>query len=246
MDYARNSLSGKLKIEDANEQMEYMLAAKKDEDYYLRKDNISFKTSVLFAEIIKNYINYLETEGVSFSDIKYKDFNIISGEEIKSLFYATYSKWPMQHRFNEIFEDIEERIKDIEKPRLQQIEDELEDSDEEFEDIRVASRAKLGRELKELRVQIRRSLSIDPLRSYKELLRNNKLFFKVSKGLTLPSNIRDILRQSSYKLSNNTISYEDVTPLLYINFALGHDKTVSNRNIKYVIIDVAQDYSPFQ
>lgn len=189
MDYARNSFKSYLKIEDANEQMEYMLSAKKDAHYYLRKDNIFFKTTVLFAEIIKRYINYLETEGVSFKDIKFKDFNIISGEEIKSLFYNTYSKWPMQHRFNEIFEDIEERIKAVEKPRLKQIEEELEESDEEFDDIKVASKGKLGRELKELRAQIRRILSIDSLRSYKELLKNKKLFLKVSKGLTLPSNM---------------------------------------------------------
>jgi len=58
MDYARNSFKSYLKIEDANEQMEYMLSAKKDAHYYLRKDNISFKTTVLFAEIIKRYINY--------------------------------------------------------------------------------------------------------------------------------------------------------------------------------------------
>lgn len=244
MDYARNSFKSYLKIEDANEQMEYMLSAKKDAHYYLRKDNISFKTTVLFAEIIKRYINYLETEGVSFTDIKFKDFNIISGEEIKSLFYNTYGKWPMQHRFNEIFEDIEERIKAVEKPRLKQIEEELEESDEEFEDIKVASKGKLGRELKELRAQIRRILSIDPLRSYKELLKSKKLFLKVSKGLDLPSNIGDILKQSSYFLQNNTISYEDVTPILYLNYALGNDRTMNN--IKYVIIDEAQDYSPFQ
>lgn len=244
MDYARNSFKSYLKIEDANEQMEYMLSAKKDAHYYLRKDNISFKTTVLFAEIIKRYINYLETEGVFFTDIKFKDFNIISGEEIKSLFYNTYSKWPMQHRFNEIFEDIEERIKAIEKPRLKQIEEELEESDEEFDDIKVASKGKLGRELKELRSQIRRILSIDSLRSYKELLKNKKLFLKVSKGLTLPLNIGDILKQSSYFLQNNTISYEDITPILYLNYALGNDRTMNN--IKYVIIDEAQDYSPFQ
>lgn len=244
MDYARNSFKSYLKIEDANEQMEYMLSAKKDAHYYLRKDNIFFKTTVLFAEIIKRYINYLETEGVSFKDIKFKDFNIISGEEIKSLFYNTYSKWPMQHRFNEIFEDIEERIKAVEKQRLKQIEEELEESDEQFDDIKVASKGKLGRELKELRAQIRRILSIDSLRSYKELLKNKKLFLKVSKGLTLPSNIGDILRQSSYFLQNNTISYEDVTPILYLNYALGNDRTMNN--IKYVIIDEAQDYSPFQ
>ncbi len=70
------------------------------------------------------------------------------------------------------------------------------------------------------------------------------MFLKVSKGLVLPSNIGDILKQSSYFLQNNTISYEDVTPILYLNYALGNDRTMNN--IKYVIIDEAQDYSPFQ
>ncbi|MEG0771996.1 RNA polymerase recycling motor HelD [Clostridium sp.] len=244
MDYARNSFKGYLKIEDANEQMEYILSAKKDESYYLRKDNISFKTSALFAEVIKKYINYLETEGMPFSDIKFKEFNIISGEEIKDLFYNTYSKWPMQHRFNEIREDIEERIKLIEQPRLEQIEEELSESDEEFDDIKSMSRVKLGKELKELRRYIKRILYIDPLYSYKNLVNNRKLFFKVAKGLDLPTNIKGILSQTSVFLQNNKINYEDVTPLLYINYALGHDRSMTH--IKYVIIDEAQDYSPFQ
>lgn len=246
MDYARNSFKSNFKIEDANQQMECILSAKKDEGYYLRRDNIAFKTSVLYAEIVKRYITYLETEGVAFSDIKFKDFNIISSEELKDLFYNTYCKWPMQHRFNEIFEDISERIKSIEKLRLKQIEEELEESDEEFEDIKVACRNKLSKELKELKDSIRRILYIDPLNSYKKLLNNKNLFLKVSKGLTLPSNIGDILSQTSNSIKNNIINYEDVTPILYLNFALGHDRSMTNRNIKYVIIDEAQDYSPFQ
>jgi len=244
MEYVRNSLKGNLRIEDSSEQMEYILSAKRNRDYYLRKDNITFKTSVLFAEVIKRYVDYIEREGVKFSDINFKGFPIIKGEEIKSLFYTTYSKWPMDHRFKEIIQDIEQRIKPVEKERLKQIEEELSESDDFYDDIESMSRVKLKSELQDLKGYIRRTLSINPLRSYKNLLSNDKLFLNLAQGLDLPSNIKEILTQSFNFLQSGIIKYEDITPLLYINYALGCERAMNS--IKYVIIDEAQDYSPFQ
>lgn len=244
MDYAKDLFQENLQIEDSNDQMEYILSAEKNEDYYLRKDNIEFKTSLQFAEIIKRYINYLKTEGVSFLDIKFKEWYVITAEELKSLFYNTYGKWPMEHRFKEMFEDIKDLLKVIEKERIEQVESELITSDEYYRNITAVSRLKVMKEFKELKSQIKNTLTIDAIKVYINLASNRDLLLEMSKGIDLPSNIDAIMLQALAFLEKGIIKYEDITPILYIKHDLGSNLDMSN--IKYVIIDEAQDYSPFQ
>lgn len=244
IDYAKNSFQGNMHIEDSADQMEYILSAQKNHDYCLRRDNIAFKTSINFAEIIKRYISYLEREGIKFSDIKFREWTVMKAEELTSLFRNTYGKWPIEHRFKEIFEDVNDILKNIEQERIKQVEAELKDSDDFDDDIRAMSRLKVMKEFNNLRDQIRNMLSIDAVEVYKKILSNKKLLKELSKGIDLPSNIEDIMVQSLAFLQKGMIKYEDITPILYIKYALGSNKDLSY--IKYVIIDEAQDYSPFQ
>lgn len=243
IDYAKNSFQGNMHIEDSADQMEYILSAPKDDDYYIRRANIAFKTSLNFAEIIKRYISYIEREGIRFSDIKFREWTVIKAEELRSLFYNTYGKWPALQRFNEMSEDINDILKNIEQERIKQVEAELKENDD-FDDIKAISRLKVMKEFKNLRDQIKNMLSIDALEVYKKILGSKELLKEVSEGIDLPANIEDILVQSLAFLQRGMIKYEDIAPLLYIKYALGGSKDMSH--IKYVIIDEAQDYSPFQ
>lgn len=250
MDYAKNSLPYKCKVEDANDQIEYILSSEKNEEYFLRKENIAFKGSLMFVEMVKEYIKHLEAQGMSFSDIKFKEWIVITSQELNELFYKTYSKWPIEHRFREMLEDIEVRLKPIEKERAEQIEKVLDEKGEYFDDLKVVSRIRAMKEIREFKDNIKKMLSVDALDVYKALLSNkelvlNRLTGSFNENLNIDKqHIEQIFEQTLTYLMEGTIKYEDVAPLVYIKHILGSGIDMSY--IKYVIIDEAQDYSPFQ
>lgn len=246
MEYSQKLIDNNMKLESSSDQMEYLLSGIRNREYELRKNCINFKGSEEFAEIIKRYVKYLETSGVSFTDMKYKEWLILSEEDLKSRFYDSYCKWPINYRFVEIYEDINEILKGIQKERASEVEDEIIENNEDdgFDDPKAVSRLKVMKEFKAFKEKIKQTLSLDVFDLYKKLMRDKTLFKNLSDGIKLPSNIEDIMRQGLKYIESGVIQYEDIAPIVYLKNAMGMCKDMSN--IKYVIVDEAQDYSPFQ
>jgi DNA helicase-2/ATP-dependent DNA helicase PcrA len=74
------------------------------------------------------------------------------------------------------------------------------------------------------------------------LFNEKALFFKLSRGLTLPGNIEQILEATARRLKSGDISHEDSTPLLYLKLRLEGSDQFSH--IRQVVIDEVQDYLP--
>jgi DNA helicase-2/ATP-dependent DNA helicase PcrA len=246
MEYAVDSLTENLSIEDGYDQMEEILSGIRSESYKLKKDSITFKESLEFQKIIKRYINKLEEKTIEFKDIKFRQWLIITGEELNDLYHNTYRKWPIKHRYKEMLKDIEYRIEqnNIEKLRYEQLEEEFHEENQYCYEGIEALEAVLNREMVSFRYHTKKLLSIDEMEVYKELVGSEEIFNQLSEGIELPENISDILRSSIRELNNNKVVFEDITSLLYIKHTLGDMRSMSE--IKYVIIDEAQDYSPFQ
>lgn len=245
MEYAADSFPEYLRIEDGYNQMEEILSKGKSESCKLRKDSITFKGSLEFQKIVERYINKLEESVLEFQDIKFREWLIITGEELKDLYHMTYRKWPIKHRYKEMIKDIDYRIeqRDIEKLRYKELEQEYHERNQGCYEGVESLESILNREMVSFRSYVKRLLSINEMEVYKEILTNRGLFSDTSEEIKLPTNIREILRSTIVEL-NNRISFEDITPLLYIKHVLGDMRDMDQ--IKYVIIDEAQDYSPFQ
>ena len=79
---------------------------------------------------------------------------------------------------------------------------------------------------------------------YRLLFKDKNLFFELTHGLELPQNIEAILDTTRNNLEKDFIEYEDCAPLIYIKLKLEDSGTFNE--IKQVVIDEAQDYSPMQ
>ncbi|WBW94853.1 RNA polymerase recycling motor HelD [Oceanirhabdus sp. W0125-5] len=246
MEYAIGSLRGRYEIEDGYEQMEQILSIEGNKSNKLRKDSIKFKGTLEFQKIISRYIKHLEQNNIKFKDIYFKEWRIITGDELNDLYYNTYGKWPIKYRYKEMVKDIEYRIKksNIKKLRYEQLEKEFDKENKYCYEGRESISDLLNREMVSFRNYINNLLSIKEIEVYKKLIRDRELFNKMARGIELPVAIREILRRTISNLNSNKIEFEDITPLLYIKHVLGDMKNTTN--IKYVIIDEAQDYSPFQ
>ncbi|WP_066501112.1 HelD family protein [Abyssisolibacter fermentans] len=245
IEYAIDSLRTGLMIEDGYNQMEEILSGGASEIYKYKKESIMFKGTLKFQRIIRRYIISLEETTEEFEDIKFNEWIIITAKELNDLYHKTYGKWPIKLRYKEIIKDIECRLEqnNIKELRYKQIEKELEENIQYYYEEDLIKDV-LNKEIISFRNHIKNLLSINEMQVYRELVRDKELFKKLASGIELPVNIEEILRSTLQNLNNNKIIFEDITPMLYIKHLLGDIRNMAH--IKYVIIDEAQDYSPFQ
>ncbi|MFA5522926.1 MAG: RNA polymerase recycling motor HelD [Tissierellales bacterium] len=245
-EYMHKALGGKFKKEDYCEMMEYILSSKNKLSYQNRIKNIKYKSAIEFVDILKRYVDYIEKTDRDFVDINFGDQLVVSAEDLNELFYNDYTRLPLKRRLKKIKERILFLIEPYKKQRIAEVTDELWDSGSYFDEVEVSQKsfAIVRDEMKEIYSELARITNFNLLGIYKDLIRELEFF---SKGLNIQYCNEEIKRIKGYtldKLNAQELNYEDQPPLLYLKIALGDMS--KNSEIKYVIIDEAQDYTPLQ
>lgn len=243
-EYARRFVEPIYRIEDINEQMEYLLSCYDMASCSTRVDSIKYKASIDFLNVIKNYINYIETHMIKFSDIYYRDVLIISEKDIKELFLKDYKSMPVVKRLSKIRDRIFYLLKPIEESEMEKAKKKLMDLDEYADRADVLERYRVFEEFRDIRYRVEMMTSINIYDLYLKLFDNSEIFREVSKGTELPYNF-DAIRLGTLRfLRQNLISYEDVPAYVFFKGELQGVPNLSS--IKHVVIDEAQDYTPLQ
>lgn len=245
-EYMHKALGSELREENYSEMMEYILASKKETAYKIRINNIKFKSSMEFIDILKRYVTFLEKEDTNFTNITFRGNLIISSQDLEELFFKDYVKLPRKRRLQKIRERILFLLKPYEEHRVEEVADELKDSGSYIDKIEILehSTATVKDELKDIYHEINRMTKFDLLDIYKKLFENLGFFLKDSNIEDNEKRIDEIKSYTLEKLKVRKLNYEDQIPLLYLKGALGDLPKTSE--IKYVIIYEAQDYSPLQ
>ncbi|GAA0725327.1 RNA polymerase recycling motor HelD [Clostridium malenominatum] len=228
-EYMHKALGNEIIKENYSEMMEYILASNKEDTYQKRINNIKFKSSMEFINVLKEYVCYLEKIDRNFKDIIFKGHLIISSKDIEELFFKDYVKLPLKRRLQKIRERILFLMEPYEKHRVKEEADELE--------IMKQSMAAVKDEINKM-------TDIDLMDAYKKLFENMEFFLRKSNAEYREKNIDEIKNYTLESLRAGKLNYEDQPPLLYLKSALGDIPKTSE--IKYVIIDEAQDYTPLQ
>ena len=245
-EYMDKALGSELNKENYSEMMEYILASKKEAAYQIRINNIKFKSSIEFVDILKRYVTFLEKEDTNFENITFGGNLIISSQDLEGLFFKDYVNLPQKRRLQKIRERILFLLKPYEEHRIEEVADELKDSGSYIDktEIMEHSEAIVKNEVKEIYHKINSMTKFDLFDIYKKLFENLEFFLKDSNIEYNEKKIGEIKSYTLEKLKNQKLNYEDQLPLLYLKGALGDLPKTSE--IKYVIIDEAQDYSPLQ
>jgi DNA helicase-2/ATP-dependent DNA helicase PcrA len=118
---------------------------------------------------------------------------------------------------------------------------------ESFDDYEIdpkeLSRLIVRKELKPLRKRIKKLRFIDITGLYKQLFSEPAQINHWIEGKT-PEEWEDICLSTVRMLDEGKLFYEDATPFLFLKELIQGFQT--NVTIKYVLVDEAQDYSPFQ
>ncbi len=242
-EYMHNTLGGELKKEDYCDMMEYILASKDKPAYQKRIRNIKYKSSLEFTDILKKYVSYVGKADRNFNDITFRDKLIISSMDLHELYYKDYFQLPLKGRLQKLRARILFLLEPYEKERIEEVMDELDDLGSYIDKAEIAkkSTAIVKGEMKDIYSEIDRITKFDLVDIYKKLIENLELF---SESSDAEKEIDEIKSYTLENLKAQQLYYEDQPPLLYLMGALGDLPKTSE--IKYVIIDEAQDYTPLQ
>jgi DNA helicase II / ATP-dependent DNA helicase PcrA len=268
-EYMEHRLGRKFQLEDPFQQMEDVLTGAGQEGHEARLDGIAFKASTAFFDVVQAYKSELEVEGLQFKHVMFRGHVLVPAEQIRDRFYTPGSTAKLGPRIDSVVQWLEEELESamiIErgKPWVQEEMELLEPEDFQraFRQLRRESRQRresfnerqredellrdlvVRRHFKKLTARIKALRFIDIPATYRRLYENPERVKQLAAGAEVPGSWEEICRQTVDRLDQGRLAYEDATPYLYLQETIVGFQM--NMNIRHVIIDEAQDYSPFQ
>ncbi|WP_313894458.1 RNA polymerase recycling motor HelD [Psychrobacillus sp.] len=263
-EYLVHRLSDEFQVEGPYEQLEYVLTEMDEPSYQTRSESIRFKASVRFFEAIKTYRQSLELSGMLFKGIKFRGKQIVTAKQITERFYNSDTSLRFHNRLEKLTNWLNELVDEVEKHEQTEewIQEEIELlSEDDYQKAYNHLRKKKGfkgassdeyelereelaqlivhQKLKKLRKQIRELRFINIKGIYKQLFTDSTW---MDGGIS--EEWEDICFSTLKMLDEGKLFYEDATPFLLLKELIQGFQT--NSSIKHVLIDEAQDYSPFQ
>lgn len=257
MEYMDARLEGLVDYEDAYEQLEYLLTSEQDDTYHNRLEGIRYKASLDYKEHLDHYINSLLTEGMIFKTIKFRGEVVVTSEEIASYFYQLSDINSIPNRLEYVLEWVLKKLTKHEQLEREKdwVQEEIETlSKEEY--LKIYHKVQKGRENEDRfddHVREQQLLSKAVVKKYMNTVKKK---VKQQKFVNTTAIYKQFFTQANQSIGNGVTSqtvkqlkerklfYEDVTPLLYVEDQI---KGIHSYNkIRYLFIDEAQDYSPFQ
>ncbi|MBC2581790.1 UvrD-helicase domain-containing protein [Clostridium sp. DJ247] len=234
----------RFRAQTRHEQLETLINAGNIEGFNTRMSSIEFKGSLVFKHILDRLLQYCERSLIKFKDIYYDGKTVETKEQLKNSFLDNKIGMPIAKRLKRIESIILNKIHPLRKRRLEKIEKIVQKSDDHVFEIRSFSRLLSIKESKLFMDYIRSFTEVDFMHLYKTLFNKKGLLFKLSKGLELPYNIKEIILETAKQLEQGKVPYEDCAALIYLKLKLEGLEEYSN--IKQVVVDEAQDYYPLQ
>ncbi|RYL95031.1 helicase [Sporolactobacillus sp. THM7-4] len=262
-DFIEEKIGRDLQLENPFEQTESYLTMQEDEAFRVRREGIRFKASYSYKTLIDRWIEHLKDDGMIFRDLMFRDEMIVSAGEMKNYFYSLPHSRSVLNRIEDVRDWLLRRIavfvkferkKDwvLEEGELldksdyakvfQKLQQERQFSDETFDDYdreeQLLRRMVMNRRIKPIRRRVRQLDFVNTQKVYSEIFYRNHALGDV------PDCWPAICRMSRMRFEEGDCPWEDAVPYLYLKEKLQGRK--GNQEIRHLIIDEAQDYSPFQ
>ncbi|MFD1738644.1 RNA polymerase recycling motor HelD [Bacillus salitolerans] len=267
-EYLDHRLSKEFQVENPYEQLEYVLTAVNTPSYRSRVVSIRFKATTRFFEAIKSYWESLELSGMVFKGISFRGKTIITSKQLAEKFYSSDTSLHFHSRLEKLKDWLLKQIDEAEKlertkPWVQEEIELLSNEDyhkaytylaekrgfkrESIHDYEIEPKALASlivrQKLKPLRKKIKAFRFVNIKEIYKQFY-TDPIKINLWMDLQAPEDWPDICLLTVKMLDEGKLFYEDATPFLLMKeLILGFQ---TNTSIKHIVVDEAQDYSPFQ
>ncbi|MCM3627302.1 UvrD-helicase domain-containing protein [Paenibacillus glycanilyticus] len=264
--YLEHRIGQSFALEDPFAQMEYALGGMDDPDYETRIASIRHKSGASFMNVIERYAETLGEAGLLFKAIKFRGRKLISAEAISQQFYSLDKSNTIPNRLKMTAEWMLKELTRLSKQERKKawVEEEMELLDKEayihafnelsrkerytsdsFDDFDrekdILSAMIVQERFKRLRSRVKKLRFVDTQTLYLRLYEKEEAPWIVEDRRAEWEAIR---RLTVEQLNRGVLTYEDATPYLYMKDLIEGFQT--NTSVKYLFIDEAQDYSPFQ
>ncbi|WP_404349403.1 UvrD-helicase domain-containing protein [Sutcliffiella horikoshii] len=267
-EYLDHRLSKAFQVENPYEQLEYVLTESGSPGYSARLAGIKFKASLRFYDAIQSYIESLASEGMTFKDITFRGETILTAKQIADRFYQQKTSLRLSNRLEKLKDWLITELKTIQKSESDKpwVQEEMELlSNEEYNearaflakkkgfereevadyevDLRALARLLVHKKMKPLRQRVRAYQFINFKALYEQIFAEPERVGQWLEGAP-PEEWPAICQGTIAALNEDKLMYEDATPFLLLKeLILGFQ---INSSIKHIVVDEAQDYSPFQ
>lgn len=265
-EFAQEIIGKKQKVKEPNEKLmlfvDYNTTEEQKKVNDLLKEATGFKASMMFKELLDDYIEIIEGSFIPKEDFKLDNFVLFKYEEINNLFINQYKRLPIVKRLEEIKKHLSNRLKTRKDAIINQLQQEcdmtimrlkllMEDGEQrkkliietidKKDDIVNKFQKYASSAVKEYIAKISKLNAMD---YYKDLISNEVLFNKLTEG-RIDGGVSEFLREYTKKILNSGfVDIEDFAPIVYLKYKIhGVDEKI---NVKQIIIDEAQDFSVFQ
>ena len=231
----------KIKVESMNKTLQGILKGEIDENI------IAFKSSIEFLKLIENYIN-LYVDSHLKDDIVYEGIKLYSAEDIRFNFNNNMfgNDKSCKEKANELIKRLTKKIKnnseDLSHSIWLKYRDEILNLSQDD-----PKRKKILEKVNKAQTEIKKGcptivkdyfkfMKVNPLTLYQSFIENLDIIYS--------SETFDIKRLQEYtnlNLSKKQIKFEDLSPLLLINYMINGVKDF--KEYSYLVIDEAQDLS---
>ncbi|WP_435367985.1 RNA polymerase recycling motor HelD [Paenibacillus pasadenensis] len=261
--YLELRLGKRYMIEDANDQLEAVLAAPEaDKAVRLRLNSIRFKNSAAFLNLIHTFADGLLTEGMRFKGFRFKGRLLLSRKELEDRFYAMESHIRLPNRIELLREWLLEELTRLERLECgaDWVREQIEFLDTEHY---VRAHKQMQRKLREGAEEDESTVEENVLRAavVREAFKPLRRLANRLAWIDVPGMYRDLFRgetpdgfeneewqavcaMTHEAFEEKRLAYEDAAPLLYLTELVQGFRM--NTAIRYVLVDEAQDFSPFQ
>ncbi|WP_062106075.1 RNA polymerase recycling motor HelD [Bacillus niameyensis] len=267
-EYLDHRLSKEFQVENPFDQLEYVLTAMNTTSYRSRVASIRFKASTRFFEALQSYKQSLEISGMLFKDILFRGKPIVTAQQIADRFYSHDTTLRFHNRLEKLKDWLLIKIKETQKIEWtkQWVQDAIEllSNDEYHKAHRylankrgykreaivdyemepeALARLIVHQKMNPLRKRVRAFHFVDINGIYKQLFTDLLQINEWLEGET-PEEWADICHTTLEMLDKGKLFYEDATPFLLLKELIQGFQT--NSSIRHLVVDEAQDYSPFQ
>ncbi|OVE68842.1 AAA family ATPase [Clostridium diolis] len=243
---------------------EKLLKIIEENDENLKKlivNSSKVKGTMLFKTMLDRYIALMEKDAIHIEDIKVGNGILFHKKEIMRLYIKDLKAYPINKRKKEIKRYLNLKIKARIESLLIEIDNEWEKKIREIrrENEDSPERRKLLISLYEERDKIKENVKANSKKEFNNYFKDwkdinsrdiyynfyNDELFETATGGKIPKVLADYMKEEfNNNFEKNIIDEDDLPALAYIRILLeGIDE---EEKFKYIIVDEAQDYSPFQ
>ncbi|MEY7999925.1 RNA polymerase recycling motor HelD [Clostridium sp. Mt-5] len=234
-------------------------------EYHYKKivsDNSRIRGSILYKELIDDYVKYIEEKDLNIDDIKVENYILFNSEEIYRLYLKDMKYLPVNQRKYEIkryfklkiddkINKIVDKIDFLYDYQIARLKKTMEDGTDRREkltyiyDERDKKRKSVVTGAKKIfEDYFNRWTEVDTSRLYEEFLTSQEVFEKIIKGRVSKNLWSNLIKEIKTNKENKIVDSDELAALCYLKFKI--EGVPKKFKYKHLVVDEAQDYSSFE